>query len=88
MTFGENYIKMNEKLFLGSTEGVAMIENMMEHIARVTNTDPIEVRILNMDADIKKTLVPMIEEIKKTSDYLNRLQAVKKFNEVIMLKCV
>lgn len=59
-----------------------MIEHVMENISRVTNTDPVEVRILNMNDDDKKVLVPMIDELKKTSEYQKRLQDAEIFNKV------
>lgn len=58
-----------------------MIEHVMENISRVTNTDPVEVRILNMNDDDKKVLVPMIDELKKTSEYQKRLQDAEIFNK-------
>lgn len=43
----------------GSTEGVAVTENIMEHIAHVTGKDPIAVRMANLSADHKmKQLLP------------------------------
>lgn len=76
----------NSKFFkneLGSTEGVAMVENIMENIARVIHADPIEVRISNMNADDKKILLPMIDELKKTSNYQKRLQDTQQYNKVV-----
>lgn len=62
----------------GTTEGVAMIENIMEHIAHETGQDPLEVRIANMAADNKmKTLMPQFRSDVKYDD---RKRAIDEFN--------
>lgn len=39
----------------GTTEGLAMIENIIEHIARQIGKDPLEVRMVNLAADSEMT---------------------------------
>lgn len=53
----------------GSTEGVAMIENIMEHIARVTEKDPLSVRIANMPEDNKMRTI-LTDFVKDTGKLL------------------
>lgn len=67
---------------LGSAEGVSTVEHIMERIARVTGKDSLDVKILNMNAVDKEALLPMIEELKKTSDYEKRKIDVENFNRV------
>ncbi|XP_018360424.1 PREDICTED: LOW QUALITY PROTEIN: xanthine dehydrogenase-like [Trachymyrmex cornetzi] len=64
----------------GSAEGVAMIENLMEHIAKVTNKDPIEVRLANMNDIDKSVLKPMIEDLLKKANYDNSKSSAVWFN--------
>lgn len=59
-----------------------MVEHVMEKIARVTKKNPVEVRMINMNPADKEILLPMIDELKKTSDYDKRLRNVKEFNQV------
>ncbi|XP_011694373.1 PREDICTED: xanthine dehydrogenase/oxidase-like isoform X2 [Wasmannia auropunctata] len=64
----------------GSTEGVAMIENIMEHIARVLKKDPLQVKLANMNDVDKAALEPMIKGLAKSADYEMRKRAVDTFN--------
>ncbi|XP_028176684.1 xanthine dehydrogenase 1-like [Ostrinia furnacalis] len=63
-----------------STEGVAMIENMMEQIAFTVKKDSNDVRLLNIDA--KDKMIPdMIEQLKKSSNFDERTEEIKTFND-------
>lgn len=62
----------------GSTEAVAMIETMMEHIAKETGKDPIEVRLQNIAQD--NPLRQMIPDYLKSIDYEARKKSVDAFN--------
>ncbi|CAB0044343.1 unnamed protein product, partial [Trichogramma brassicae] len=64
-----------------SVQGIATVEQIMDRIAKITKQDPINVRIINMNEEDKTALVPMIEELKKTSDYDNRVALVKEYNQ-------
>lgn len=58
-----------------------MIENIMEHIARVTmKKDPMQVRLANMNDMDKAALEPMIKDLLKSADYEIRKRAVETFN--------
>jgi xanthine dehydrogenase/oxidase len=66
-------------LHTGSTEGVAMIEYIMERIAYNTGQDPLEVRLINMSKE-DNPIPGLIEQLKKDSNYDVRLAQVKQFN--------
>lgn len=51
-------------MHLGSAEAVAMIENIMEHIAYVLGLEPLEVRIENMRQS-DNLLLEIIDEFRK-----------------------
>ncbi|KAF4522205.1 hypothetical protein B566_EDAN007356 [Ephemera danica] len=63
----------------GTTEGVALIEEIMERIAATLKLDPLQVRLENMDKK-DNPLPQMIEELKTKADYDKRLKAVNDFN--------
>lgn len=59
-----------------------MIENIMEHIAAKLNKDPLEVKLINMNAEDKAVLEPLIEDLKKSGDYDSRKREIEMFNNV------
>lgn len=64
----------------GSAEAIAMAENMMEHISKTLNKDPVEVRLLNMHDDHKMVMKSMIEDLSKDADFEIRKTAAEAFN--------
>ncbi|CAH2982873.1 unnamed protein product [Chilo suppressalis] len=63
-----------------STEGVAMVEYIMERIAYHMRLDPLQVRIANMVKE-NNPIPGLIEQIKQDSNYFERLKEVKQFND-------
>ncbi|XP_023954191.2 xanthine dehydrogenase-like [Bicyclus anynana] len=63
-----------------STEGIAMIENIMEYIAYNIGKDPIQVRLLNMEAE-NNPFPDMINQLKNDCEYDKRNEEVISFNE-------
>lgn len=58
----------------------------MEHISKVLNKDPTEVRLNNMSAQDKEALSKMIDDLKISSDYEARQRSVRLFNSVCNFK--
>nr|QIJ45704.1 aldehyde oxidase [Glyphodes pyloalis] len=63
-----------------STEGVAMIENIMERIAYNTGKDPLDVRFINM-AKENNPIPELIDQLKKDSNYSERMVDIAEFNK-------
>ncbi|KAI8432031.1 hypothetical protein MSG28_004552 [Choristoneura fumiferana] len=65
--------------FLASTEGVAMIENIIEIIAHNLGKDPMEIRAKNM-AKGNNPIPELIDQLKQDSNYEARLKEIVGFN--------
>lgn len=68
----------------GSLEGIAIAENMMEHIAREIGKDPIEVRLANLNPADNGTMKELLEDLRMNSEYDTRKKAINAFNDVRM----
>ena len=90
-------------MYIGSIQGGALTEYIMEHIAHTLKKDALEIRMNNIlkqgdpllisigeifnptglaKFDTENLIPRMIEEIKESADYENRLKLVEKFNQV------
>ncbi|XP_062544108.1 aldehyde oxidase 1-like [Armigeres subalbatus] len=63
----------------GTTEGVAMIETIMEHIAFATGKDPLDVRMANMPEDMK--MLELMPQFRADVQYDVRRNQIEQFNE-------
>jgi xanthine dehydrogenase molybdopterin-binding subunit B len=68
-------------LFSGSCEGVGCIEHVMEHIAKVVQKDPVDVRLKNLKKD-DSNIQTMVEDLKITADLEERKRYIEEFNKV------
>ncbi|XP_046967939.1 xanthine dehydrogenase/oxidase-like [Vanessa cardui] len=64
----------------GTLEGIASIENIMEHIAVAVNKDPTDVRLANMVKE-ENDLPTLINTLKASAEYERRSQEIKLFNK-------
>ncbi|XP_058831229.1 uncharacterized protein LOC131689891 [Topomyia yanbarensis] len=62
----------------GTTEGVAMIETIMEHIAHETGIDPLEVRMVNMTKDNK--MQQLMPQFRRDVQFDERKRVIDEFN--------
>uniref|UniRef100_A0A182MD19 FAD-binding PCMH-type domain-containing protein n=1 Tax=Anopheles culicifacies TaxID=139723 RepID=A0A182MD19_9DIPT len=64
----------------GTTEGIAMIENIMEHIAWELGLDPLELRMINMPEGSK--MRELLPQFRKDVEYNQRKTEIDQFNAV------
>ncbi|ETN61206.1 aldehyde oxidase [Anopheles darlingi] len=62
----------------GTSEGIAMIENIMEHVAHATGQDPLQVRLANMPQDSK--MRKLLPQFRRQVDYDGRRSEIETFN--------
>lgn len=58
--------------------GIAMTENIMEHIAFETKVDPADIRLMHIDDNNK--IKPMFHKFLKTTEYRKRREDIDKYN--------
>jgi len=88
-------MSLNVSCITGSTQGIAIIETIMEHIAWAIKKDPLEVRMTNFiqpgdpliaipgaKFEGENPLPNMITELKTSADYDARKKFVETFNQV------
>lgn len=63
----------------GSTEAIALSENIIEHIAFMTKRDALEVRMINLDNSTK--VGDMIRQLVRDAEYHRRQAEVQQFND-------
>uniref|UniRef100_A0A1B0GDN7 FAD-binding PCMH-type domain-containing protein n=1 Tax=Glossina morsitans morsitans TaxID=37546 RepID=A0A1B0GDN7_GLOMM len=63
----------------GSVEGVAMIENIVEHIAFEAQIDPADVRLINIKKDNK--MAELLPRFLKSTEYRERRKEIDSYNE-------
>lgn len=77
-----NFYFVLHYLFQGTTEGLAMIESIMEHIAYTLNLDPLEVRINNIDKVKQEKLSEFINQMRKWASIDERKLEIAEYNKV------
>ncbi|KYN05924.1 PREDICTED: xanthine dehydrogenase/oxidase-like [Cyphomyrmex costatus] len=65
----------------GSTAAIAIIENIMEFIARLMIKDPIKIRLANMNDVDKSVLENMIKDMLDKTNYEQRKDSIMEYNK-------
>ena len=66
----------------GTTQGIAIIENLIEHLAKIRQEDPLEFRLKNLNTngnDEANSMRKIIDEGRRSSDFDKRLCEVNSF---------
>uniref|UniRef100_A0A240PL19 FAD-binding PCMH-type domain-containing protein n=1 Tax=Anopheles epiroticus TaxID=199890 RepID=A0A240PL19_9DIPT len=62
----------------GTTEGIAMVETIMEHVAHATGLEPLDVRMANMPKDLK--MYELLPQFRADVEYDARKKEIEQFN--------
>jgi xanthine dehydrogenase/oxidase len=62
----------------GTTQGIAIVENLMEHLAKACNEDPLAFRLKNLtnQSDEADAMRNIISEVRRSSEYDQRVEQV------------
>ena len=62
----------------GTTQGIAIVENLMEHLAKACNEDPLTFRLKNLtnQSDEANAMRNIISEVRRSSEYDQRVEQV------------
>ena len=66
-------------------QGVAIIENVMDHLATALGMDPLEFRVKNLietSPEIDNPLPEIIPQLRASSEYDQRKKEIEQFNQV------
>ncbi|KAF6212617.1 hypothetical protein GE061_013143 [Apolygus lucorum] len=65
----------------GTLEAMTAIEHIMEHVAHASGITPIDVRLANLSSDYKDAVNEIVNTLKKSSEFDNRMKQIENFNE-------
>lgn len=65
----------------GTTEGLAGIESIMEHICHVVNRDPVDLRLDNIDPVAQADMVKFINQLVDWADIKKRQKEIEDYNK-------
>ena len=69
----------------GSTQGHAIIENVVEHLAWAAGKDPLQFRMENMIGESGHPIRLITEKLRRDSDYDTRTALAEQFNKEIVM---
>jgi xanthine dehydrogenase/oxidase len=67
--------------YFGTTQGIAIIEFLIEHLAKTRQEDPLEFRLKNLNTsgnEEANSMRKIIDEVRRSSEFDKRLGEVKK----------
>lgn len=80
LSFHSFAIFLHPVQILGTTQGIAIVENLIEHVAKARQEDPLEFRLKNLNttgASEASAMHKIIDEVRRSSEFDKRLNEVR-----------